>query len=210
MYKRSALIISLAVFALSARISSADPVDNPSDFVLTFDTGTIKIGNLDEMAIGALSIAGTVLDGDGNVFVPASGIMLADTTLVAPIIGNVTVRFEPLSDATGTLNAVTGDATAGLSVRVRLINPSLPPACAITPVNIVLTIGADGDLVGIPYSMDDGTASYVNNSFSVPATSGCGALFGPIINSQIGLPSNPPRNFVNNLHGTFDPIFTGS
>jgi len=208
MYQKLGLILSLG-FALSPRLSLADPVDNPGDFVLAFDSGTLKLGNLDEMAIAAFSVSGTVLDGDGNVFIPAAAIILPDATVPAPIIGDVTVRFEPLADAIGTLNAVTGDATAGLSVRVHLINPLLPPGCALTPVDIALTSGSDGGLTGIPYSMDDGTATYVNNSFAVPRSSGCG-FFGGIIDSQIGLPSPPPRNYVNNLHGTFDPIFTGS
>jgi hypothetical protein len=211
MRQRDAVVAAFAAFVLSTAISSADPVDNPSDFLLTFDTGTIKIGNLDPMDIQTLSISGTVLDVEGNVFVPTSGIELADATFtLPPPIGDVTVRFEPLSDATGVLNALSGEATAALSVRVRLINPSLPSGCSITPVDIALTTGADGELAGTPYSMEFGTLTYVNNSFSVPATSGCGIIFGPIINTYIGLPSDPPRNSVDNLHGTFDPVFTGS
>ena len=202
-----ALLASVACVAASG-LSFADTVDNPGSFTLTFDSGVIKIGRQDPMPINQLSIAGSV-DGGGNVFVPASGIVLPDGTLDAPIIGTVTVRYTPLADATGLLNPLTGDANATLSFRVSLINPFLPSTCRIEPVNLTLTNGTDGGLTGVPYSMDDGTATYVNNTFSVPRSSGCG-IFGSSIDSQIGLPADSGTNYVDQLHGTFDTVFVGS
>jgi hypothetical protein len=200
------------VAALAALVVSgwalADVVDNPGPFNLTFDSGTIKIGQLNPMAIDQLSIAGSV-DGAGNALIPAAGIVLPDFTLTGTPIGNVTIRFVPLTDGTGVLNPLTGEASAAISFRVRLINSLLPAACAIDPVNLALTTGTDGGLTGVAYSMDDGTATYVDNTFAVPRTSNCG-LFGGAIDSQIGLPSGSGNNFVDQLHGTFDTLFVGS
>ncbi len=204
MKKIGAVVVSLVLSGLAF----ADVVDNPGPFNLTFDSGILKIGQLSPMAIDQLTIAGSV-DGGGNVTIPMAGIVLPDFTLTGTPIGNVTVRFVPLTDGTGSLNPLTGDAGAAISFRVRLINSLLPSGCAIDPINIGLTTGADGGLTGLAYSAADGTATYVDNTSAVPRTSNCG-LFGGAIDSQIGLPSASGNNFVDQLHGTFDTIFVGS
>lgn len=203
--KKSAVSVAL-IFV--APLAAADPVDNPGDFTQAFDTGRIKIGNLEEMDFNGVSIAGTVLDTAGNVFIPTAGVAVPDIVVPSPL-GDVTIHFDSLSDGTGLLNAVTGDATFTISLRVFLINPSLPPDCGLEQVDFALTTGTDGTLTGVLYDMADGTATYVNNTFSVPVTSGCD-FFGPLIDSFAGLPAGPGVNYINNLHGTFSPIFVGS
>jgi hypothetical protein len=202
--KKLCAVVSLVVSGLAF----ADVVDNPGPFNLTFDSGILKIGQLNPMAIDQLTIAGSV-DGDGSVTIPMAGIALPDFTLTGTPIGDVIIRFVPLADGTGSLNPLTGDAVAAISFRVRLINTFLPAGCAIDPINAALTTGTDGALTGVPYSPDDGTATFVNNTFAVPRTSNCG-LFGGAIDSQIGLPSGSGNNFIDQLHGTFDTIFVGS
>jgi len=203
--KKSA--VSLA-FIFAASLAAADPVDNPEDFTQVFDTGRIKIGNLDEMDFSGVSIAGTVLDTDGNIFIPTAGIAVPDIVVPTPL-GDVTIHFVSISDGTGSLNAVTGDATFTISLRVFLLNPTLPPDCGVEQLDFALTTGSDGTLTGVLYDMADGTATYVNNTFSVPVTSGCD-FFGPLIDSFAGLPAGPGNNYINNMHGTFSPIFVGS
>jgi len=204
MKKLCAVVVSLVVSGLAF----ADVVDNPGPFNLTFDSGILKIGQLSPMAIDQLTIAGSV-DGGGNLTIPMAGIVLPDFVLTGTPIGNITVRFVPLTDGTGSLNPLTGEAGAAISFRVRLINSLLPAGCAIDPINVALTTGTDGGLTGVAYSAVDGTASYVDNTFAVPRTSNCG-LFGGAIDGQIGLPSASGNNFVDQLHGTFDTIFVGS
>ena len=97
--------VSLASLVVSA-LALADTVDNPGDFNLSFDDGVLKIGNLDPVSqISQLTIAGSV-DGDGNVTIPAAGIVVPDFTVPSPV-GPVTVRFVPLDDASGMLNPLT-------------------------------------------------------------------------------------------------------
>src|SRR5262249_19160876 len=110
-------------------------------------------------------------------------------------LGEVTVRFVPQSDAAGTLNPVTGDATLTLSIRFQLMHSLLPPNCGIGPVDATLTTGPSGKLTGEPYDQTTGLATYVNNEFSAPQSSGCGVLGGPI-DSFLSLPSDQPNNSI--------------
>ncbi len=200
--------VSLASLLVSA-VAMADTVDNPGDFNLAFDDGILKIGRLDQVSvISQLTIAGSV-DGDGNVSIPAESIVIPD--FVVSVFGvDITVSFVPLADATGTLFPLAGDATATVSMRIGLSAPGvLPDGCGIGPIDIALTTDSDGAFMGVPYSMDDGTVTYVNGTFTVPASDGCG-IYGGLINGEVGLPSPSGSNWVDGLHGTFDTIFTGS
>jgi hypothetical protein len=201
--------VSLASLLVSG-LALADTVDNPGDFNLAFDDGVLKIGILDPASqISQLTIAGTV-DGDGNVTIPADRFVVPDFQVDSPV-GPVTVRFVP-SDATGTLVPLTGEATVMVSMRIRLIHTLLPATCGIGPIDFNLTADSSGDFMGVPYSMDDGTATYVDGLFTVPGSDSCGGLEGTI-DGLIGLPCPgvcDTNNYVDGLHGQFDPIFVGS
>lgn len=197
---------------LVCSVALADTVDNPGPFTQTFDAGTIKIGSQQPpFDIIDLQIQGDV-DGDGNVRIPAENVVLPDLHIDTPF-GTVTARLVAASDASGTLNPLTGDATINLPLRVNLILPGiLPPGCGVGPTDVTLTTGSDdGVHFGVPYNPDpaDGSATYVNYTFSVPRSAGCG-LFGSFIDGQVGLPSSPGNNYVDGLHGIFDPVFFGS
>jgi len=206
MNQNSSLAVAAAL--LTSSMAAADPVDNPSDYTQTFDAGRIKIGTLPETDFNGVSIAGTVLDTAGDIFIPADGITVPDITVSSPL-GDVILHFVSLSDQTGSLNAVTGDAAFNISLRIFLMNPNFPPDCRVDEIDVALTTGTDGTLTGVAYSMDDGTATYVNNSFTVPTTSDCG-FFGTLIDAYVGLPADVGVNYINNMHGTFDTIFVGS
>ena len=209
MRKLSLFVAAFASFALYGT-AVADPVDNPGPFNLHFDSGSLVLGTLAPFTITSLDVSGQILDTTGAIDIPQGSIVLPDAVIPAPVIGDVTVHFLPLQDATGSLNALTGDMNTTLSMRVQLINPFLPAACGITPDPLALTSGTDGGLMGIPYSPDTQDVTLVNNSFGVPRSDGCGGIFGPLIDSQIGLPSPPGANSLDQLHGTFDTQFTGS
>jgi hypothetical protein len=207
MNQNSLLAVSVAL--LTSSLAAADPVDNPSDYTQTFDAGRIRIGNLDETDFIGVSVAGTVQDTAGDILIQADGVVVPDITVTAPLVGDVTLHFVSLSDQTGSLNAVTGDASFNISLRIFLVNPNFPPDCRVDEIDIALTTGTDGTLTGVAYSMDDGTATYVNNSFTVPTTSDCG-FYGPLIDAYVGLPAGSGVNYINSMHGTYAPVFVGS
>jgi hypothetical protein len=122
----------------------------------------------------------------------------------------------------GALLSATGTALS-LPAKVHLENPLLGSSCYVgsnsAPVVIKLTTGTTspplpnkpitgkvGELVftesGIIQIKNN---SLVNNSFAAPATNGCGGIFefllGPIINSQLGVPSAAGTNTAI-LNGT--------
>jgi len=115
-------------------------------------------------------------------------------------------------------NLLTAEGTAlQLPVKVHLENPLLGSSCYIgsnsAPIVLPLTTGTTkppepnkpikGN-VGTFEVNPEGTIltikenSLVNNEFAAPATNGCGGLFefliGPIINSQLGVPSAAGHN----------------
>src|SRR5712664_307865 len=140
---RGALLAVLFVFVFAASLATADPVDNPSDFTVAFDTGRIKIGNLQEEAFDGVSNAGTVLDTAGNIFIPAAGVSIPDLVVSSPL-GEVTVHFVPLEDGTGSLNAVTGSATFSIALRLFIRNAAFPPDCRVDRIDMAFTTGSDG------------------------------------------------------------------
>ncbi len=139
----------------------------------------------------------------------------ATTELAAPA-SSIQISLENLLTGTGT--------ALQLPVKVHLENPLLGSSCYIgsnsSPIVIPLTTGTTSPpppnkpIKGNPGELtfnEEGTIltvlknSLVNNSFAAPATNGCGGLFefliGPIINSQLGVPSTAGHNTAI-LNGT--------
>jgi hypothetical protein len=122
----------------------------------------------------------------------------------------------------GALLSQTGTALK-LPVKVHLENPLLGEKCYVgsnsAPVVISLTTGTTSPpLPNKPITGKDGELEFtasgilrvhnnslVNNSFAAPATNGCGGIFefllGPIINSELGVPSAAGHNTAI-LNGT--------
>jgi hypothetical protein len=123
----------------------------------------------------------------------------------------------------GNLLSATGTALT-LPVKVHLENPLLGSSCYVgstsSPITLPLTTGKTSpplpnkSISGNPGTLTfngEGTIltvsknSLVNNSYSAPATNGCGGLFefliGPIINSSLGVPSAAGHNTAI-LNGT--------
>lgn len=122
----------------------------------------------------------------------------------------------------GALLSAEGTALS-LPVKVHLENPLLGSSCYVAsnsaPLVIGLTTGKTSPpLPNKPISGAVGELEFsgtgilrihknslVNNSFAAPATNGCGGIFefllGPIINSQLGVPSSAGHNTAI-LNGT--------
>jgi hypothetical protein len=184
----------------------ADPIDNPGPFTLTASSGYISVGSqrFDINPDNPPSLSGQI-DSMGVATIP--NLVFPDVIVIVPLLGAVTVRIEAISDATGNINAATGDGSAAISLRVRLIHALLGPNCRIEPVDIAATTGDSGRLTGVPYDQTTGTATLVSNDFSVPRSTGCN--FGSLVDSQLGLPSPAPNNELL-FNTAFDPILVGS
>jgi hypothetical protein len=122
-------------------------------------------------------------------------------------------------------NLLAGEGVAlTLPVKVHLENPLLGAKCYVgssaNPIHLLLTTGKttppapNKSISGNPGSLEfnpEGTIltvsknSLVDNTFSAPATNGCGEAFefliGPIINSILGVPSTSGHNTAI-LNGT--------
>lgn len=121
---------------------------------------------------------------------------------------------------------LTGEGIAlSLPIKVHLENPLLGSSCYIgsnsSPIVIGFTTGTTSPpLPNKPITGSPGTLEFpaegflrlshnslVNNSFAAPKTNGCGGIFefliGPIINSQLGVPSSAGHNTAI-LNGTLD------
>jgi hypothetical protein len=131
----------------------------------------------------------------------------ATVELAAPA-KSIEVSLAALLSQTGT--------ALGLPAKVHLENPLLGSSCYIgsnsAPVVIGLTTGTTSPpapnkpitgAVGEVGFTESGILQVknnklVNNSFAAPATNGCGGIFefllGPIINSQLGVPSAAGHN----------------
>jgi hypothetical protein len=138
----------------------------------------------------------------------------ASVELAAPA-NQIEINLGALLSATGT--------ALKLPTKVHLENPLLGEKCYVgsnsAPVTISFTTGTTSPplpnkpitgAVGEVEFTESGIViikknSLVNNSFAAPATNGCGGIFefllGPIINSQLGVPSAAGHNTAI-LNGT--------
>jgi hypothetical protein len=140
----------------------------------------------------------------------------ATTELAAPASA-IEVNLANLLEASGT--------ALSLPVKVHLENPLLGSSCYVgsnsAPIELPLTTGTtkppapNKPITGSPGSLGitpEGILkisknSLVNNSFAAPTTNGCGGIFefliGPIINSELGVPSAAGHNTAI-LNGTLE------
>ena len=126
----------------------------------------------------------------------------ATLELAGPATG-ITLNYENLFEEEGT--------ALGLPVKIKLDNPILGSSCYIgsdkSPVHLELTTGKSGSLKGSPGELsfnEDFTITtlsgleVVNETYALPAASGCGGLASsfvdPLINSLLGLPSASGKN----------------
>ena len=171
----------------------------------------------------AQPVPGGVLGAIGNVQLTGVTAKLEWATSLSPNTvfgftekcgGSSSVTF----DICKILNAKAGTAVT-LSARIHLMSPFLGPACFIGsgahPIVIALTTGVTSPpppakpihgsslefLTSItPFYLQAVGFTFVSNSFSVPAASGCGTTGGSLvdasINHKLGLPSPAGQNMI--------------
>lgn len=159
------------------------------------------------------------IDAQGNVTVPASGIVfptayVALTTNPADV---VTAKVTATAPATGSLNPLSGDVSLQVKLRVQMTgSPFYAPLgsnCYIgtpaNPITLNLTSAQSGDRYGSRYNTNSGTATLVDGQFAVPGATGCPFQFpfdlNTVINDNMKLPSPAGRNSAS-INGMTTPL----
>lgn len=163
------------------------------------------------------TISGNVA-ANGTLTVPQSGIFFPPLYQYAQG-GVLTVQVQPQSAGTGSLNPMTGAATMNITLRLSITGTAggfdLGASCGIGPFTINATTGTTSPpvgfepMTGVPYDPNDGTATLVGNTFSVPGASSCGPLNaanGPL-SGAFGVPAPAGVNFAQ-LEVVGNPIIT--
>jgi hypothetical protein len=144
------------------------------------------------------------------VRVPRAGLAFPPVTYTDETYGSgtYTITFVPTSDATGSLNPMTGQGSLRVQFWARLQSQSFEfgPDCGVgseaSPVALTLTTGRTNPppptapIAGSGYDESTGRLTLVNNSVELPATSNCNPPFGGALNSELHLPSAAGRNSV--------------
>jgi hypothetical protein len=197
------------------RVPGDDPViDNPGPAQFVVTDGALSIGeqpfDLQDCPGGVppegaecVAFTGSV-DGDGNVVIPAAGIVFPAIEFEAAPGVIVSVVIEPTGDGTGTLIPATGEATLEFGINITV--PEL--SCSIGPIEISATTGSSGTETGIAYDQLTGEFTLVDGLFALPSAPDCGGL-GSVVNDALGLPS-PSGSNTARFGILVNPIFTGS
>src|SRR5262249_9354392 len=114
------------------------------------------------------------------------------TQLHFALVGDVEVPPELVQAGSGTIDPTSGAASLSLLLRLHFMNPFFPSDCGIG-LTLNLTTGASGTLRGTPYDRTTGTATFVENSFAVPASDHCG-FFAQMVDLVFTLPSPAGNN----------------
>jgi hypothetical protein len=209
----------------------SDGVDNDEDGNIDFpaDLQCTSAEDDSELAPGfqlkeAIVVAGDIA-ANGTVTVPST---VRTSEVEARALGGVyfppsyanfsgivtTIRILPLGPGnfTGVLDPDTGDFNFTMTVTIKLEASLFGSNCFIAPSGITfpLTTGTTNPpapntpISGSGYNRSTGQVTVVNNDYAVPATS-CGT-WGPIIDSNLGLPSDAGNNTVI-FDLVSDPIF---
>jgi large repetitive protein len=209
-------------------------VGNPGPLTVTVTSGGLQVGEGEDAlafpfpeCVGGVpeegfdscvTLSGDV-DEDGNLTVPADGVSFP--TLIVPLdvsdllpglVLDLEVLITAPNGATGQIDPATGELDWDLTLDISIQDADglLAEDCGLRGIALSLTTDASGALTGVAYDDEDGTATVVDNTFVVPAASGCGNLFGLIdiddaVNDALDLPSAPGDAFVT-LAQVFDPI----
>lgn len=209
-----ALLCSAPTFACSGSAQGAEPtVGNPGVFGALVNDMVVQIGGGGAGSVHGVeypTVRGGTIAADGTVHVPRAGLSFPPVTYTDETYGSgtYTITFVPTSDATGSLNPVTGKGSLHVRFWARLQSQSFDfgPNCGVgteaSPIALTLTTGRTSPpppatpISGSRYDESSGRLTLVNNSVGLPATSNCGPFFGSALNSELHLPSAPGRNSV--------------
>ncbi|MFN8150909.1 MAG: PKD domain-containing protein [Solirubrobacterales bacterium] len=197
------ILVALAALALCALIApraEAAKVGNPGAFGATVTSGTIQIKTQTFNFTDAdpITFAGTI-DAAGNVNIPVSGQHFPSFA-----VQGYPVSIIPTHPITGTVNPMTGAGSLRLRVYIKIDGVPTGGGCAIgssgSPIDLNALItgttappGPNTPISGTPYNTSNGTATVVNNSYSVPASNSCGQG-ASTVDGALGLPSAAGNN----------------
>jgi hypothetical protein len=204
---------ALALACGSSARAAAPTVGNPGLLSAFVTDMVVQIGGGGAGSVHGVTffaLRGGTISADGAVRVPRAGLSFPPVTYTDETYGSgtYTITFVPTSDATGSLNPVTGEGSIRLQFWARLQSQSFDfgPDCGVgseaSPVALTLTTGRTSPpaptapIAGHGYDESTGRLTLVNNSVALPATSNCNPPFGDALNSELHLPSAAGRNSV--------------
>lgn len=216
------LCSALALASAGSARAAAPTVGNPGVFGALVSDMVVQIGGGGPGAFHGVAfpaVSGGTISADGTVHVPQAGLALPPITYTDETYGSgtYTITFVPTSDATGSLNPVTGRGSIALQFWARLQSQSFDfgPDCGVgsaaSPITLTLTTGRTSPppptapIAGSSYDDSTGRLTLVNNSVALPASSNCNPPFGAALNTELHLPSAAGRNAVT-MAARLDPL----
>jgi uncharacterized repeat protein (TIGR01451 family) len=199
---RIAVLALVAIAAATAIVTTAvaRKVANPGAIAITSESGNMRVGDetFDFDSSNQITFNGS-LSGAGVLTIPRANVVFPDqfTSVDSPVgTFNFRIRITANSDATGTLNPLTGQTTLNANLRID-IDPQggSPPGfggdCRITPISVALSTSKSG---GVAYNTSTGRVTVADHNFSVPGAAGCGSFLGTNyndeINGAVGIPTS--------------------
>jgi hypothetical protein len=207
------LCSALALACAGAAPAATPTVGNPGVFGALVTDMVVQIGGGGAGSVHGVAfpaVRGGTISAGGAVRVPRAGLAFPPVTYTDETYGSgtYTITFVPTSDATGSLNPMTGQGSLRVQFWARLQSQGFEfgPDCGVgseaSPVALTLTTGRTSPppptapIAGSGYEESTGRLTLVNNSVALPATSNCNPPFGAALNSELHLPSAAGRNSV--------------
>jgi streptogramin lyase len=188
--------------------------------------GTVAVGGFSQtMPAGAIRVTGYISsfgsDGTATLKAPLTGSQFESTAVevpggiigtipgIGPILGLTPITLLPFNKLTTTETLVgpitvangAGGIAATATVNIHLNNTLLGSNCVIGPITEKLapTPRSGGALTDLSLNWQPQTVELKDNTFTVPAASGCGigGILDGIINSTMGLPSAAGSNSLD-------------
>ena len=218
----ASLCLALALASGETARAAAPTVGNPGPFGALVTDMVVQIGGGNPGSFHGVAfpaVSGGTISAGGVVRAPQGGLALPPVTYTDETYGSgtYTITLVPTSDATGSLNPVTGRGSIRLQFWARLQSQSFDfgPECGVgsaaSPIALPLTTGRTSPpppgapITGSGYDESTGELTLVNNSVALPATSNCNPPFGDALNGELHLPSAAGRNSVV-MTGRLEPL----